>query len=296
MSKYYYLIAGLPTIALDDSKLVYSVAEFRDEIDGMLSRSDKKLIDLFFLKFDNKNLFVYLNNPEFRPDPKGSIRIEAYEQYMQALKYAIDNEEKLPQNKQLPPYIAAFIRTYVEEELCSDKNEQKNIPWEDRLSALYYDYAMKCGNRFVTQWYELNLNINNILTAFTCRKYGLDKADYIVGDNQVARSILSSNARDFGLDEIVDYLPELQRIVEEQDLSVREKKKDLLKWKWLDDNTLFKVFDIECVFAYMLKLEMIERWVTLDKATGEKTFRQIVGAMKKGSVNALEEFKRNNNR
>jgi len=50
------------------------------------------------------------------------------------------------------------------------------------------------------------------------------------------------------------------------------------------------------VFAYLLKLEMIERWVTLDKVTGEKTFREIVGAMKHGSENALEEFKRNNNK
>lgn len=296
MSKYYYLIAGLPTIALDDSKLVYSVAEFRDEIKDMLSSGDKKLIDLFFLKFDNKNLYGYLKNPELRPDPRGSIPVEAYEKYLQALKYAFDNEEKLPKNKELPSYMATYIRTYVEEELCSEKNEPENIPWEDRLSALYYEHAMKCGNRFVTEWYELNLNINNILTAFTCRKYGLDKANYIVGDNVVARCIRTSNARDFGLEERVDYLPELQRIVEEPDLSVREKKMDLLKWKWLDDHTLFKVFDIECVFAYMLKLEMIERWVTLDKATGEKTFRQIVGAMKKGSVNALEEFKRNNNR
>ena len=41
---------------------------------------------------------------------------------------------------------------------------------------------------------------------------------------------------------------------------------------------------------------MIERWVTLDRVTGEQTFRQIVGAMKKGSENALEEFKRNNER
>ena len=29
---------------------------------------------------------------------------------------------------------------------------------------------------------------------------------------------------------------------------------------------------------------------TLHKATGEKTFREIVGAMKKGSEHALEEF------
>ena len=41
-------------------------------------------------------------------------------------------------------------------------------------------------------------------------------------------------------------------------------------------------------------MEMVERWATLDTAAGEKTFREIVGAMKKGSENALEEFKRNN--
>ena len=67
-----------------------------------------------------------------------------------------------------------------------------------------------------------------------------------------------------------------------------------MKWEWLEEHTFFKPFDIESVFAYLLKLEMIERWVMLDKVTGEKTFREIVGAMKKGSENALEEFKRNN--
>ena len=53
MSKYYYLISGLPNIALDDSKLAYSVCEFRTEIEDMLSSKDKKLIDLFYLKYDN---------------------------------------------------------------------------------------------------------------------------------------------------------------------------------------------------------------------------------------------------
>ena len=145
-------------------------------------------------------------------------------------------------------------------------------------------------------WFELNLNINNMLTAITCRKHGLDKAEYIVGDNEVAEALRTSNARDFGLSDEVEYLPELQRIAEESDLMVREKKIDLLKWKWLEEQTFFKTFDIESVYAYLLKLEMIERWVTLDKETGDKTFREIVGAMKKGSLNTLNEFKRNNNK
>ena len=79
-------------------------------------------------------------------------------------------------------------------------------------------------------------------------------------------------------------------------MSFEQNKVDLLKCNWLEEHTFFKPFDIESVFAYLLKLEMIERWVTLDRVTGEQTFRQIVGAMKKGSENALEEFKRNNER
>lgn len=289
MSKYYYLIAGLPNIALDDSKQPYSVSEFRQELDGILTCGDKKLIDLFFLKYDNKNLILQAKHPDSDPDPRGSITYDEFNDMYKALK----GEENPPRNKQIPPYFEVFFKMYLENE---GKEADQDISWEDRLAALYYAYALKCSNKFVADWFELNLNINNMLTAITCRKHGLDKAEYIVGENEVAESIRTSNARDFGLGDTVDYLPTLQRIAEETDLMAREKKVDLLKWEWLEENTFFKPFDIESVFAYLLKLEMIERWVTLDKVTGEKTFREIVRAMKKGSENALEEFKRNNDR
>lgn len=291
MGKYYCLIAGLPNLSLEDSKLTYSVSEFREELDGLLTRGDKKPVDLFFLKFENKNLLSFLlkQRADEEPDERGRISRDALKSLYDALK----DGEKPTKNKQIPPYFAEFIEQYIE----SEKNgTQEKVVWEDRLSALYYDYAMKCSNGFVRDWFELNLNIGNMLTAITCRKYGLDKSEYIVGSNAVAEAIRTSNARDFGLGDEADYLPELARIAEEPDLMVREKRVDSLKWKWLDDATFFKTFDIESVFAYLLKLEMIERWVTLDKATGEKTFREIVGAMKKGSGSALDEFKRNNNK
>lgn len=292
MGKYYYLIAGLPNIALDDSKLAFTVADFRAEIEGMLTASDKKLIDLFYLKYDNRNLLAHAKWPDRDPDERGSITYDEFNALYKALK----DEEKPPRNKRLPPYFEVFFRMYLEEEAQADKTAGASIPWEDRLAALYYAYALKSSNAFVAAWFELNLNINNVLTAITCRKYGLDKAAYIVGDNEVAESLRTSNARDFGLGDAVEYLPELQRIAEETDLIAREKKLDLLRWKWLDEHTFFKPFDIESVFAYLLKLEMIERWVSLDRTTGEQTFRRLVGAMKKGSENALEEFKRNNNK
>ncbi len=292
MAKYYYLISGLPNLSLDDGKLAYSVADFWREIEGMLTNRDRRLIRLFYLKYDNKNLLSYITGVDQEPDDRGEIRQEE----MDALYKALKNEEPVPKNKRIPPYFKTFCEQYLAEERKEHKDETIHIAWEDRLAALYYAYAMDCGNRFVADWYELNLNINNILTAITCRKFNLDKADYIVGDNNVAESIRTSNARDFGLGDTVACLPELQRIAEEMDLLAREKKIDVLKWQWLDDNTFFKTFDLESVFAYLLKLEMIERWVSLDKTRGEKTFREIVGTMKKGSEKALDEFKRNNNK
>ena len=79
-----------------------------------------------------------------------------------------------------------FFKLYLAEEAKDTKSEKEYISWEDRLAALYYEYAMKCGNKFVADWFELNLNINNVLTAITCRKYGFDKANYIVGHNEIA--------------------------------------------------------------------------------------------------------------
>lgn len=98
MSKYYCLIAGLPNISLDDSKLTYSVSEFRKELDGILTSCDKKLVDLFFLKFDNKNLLAFSQRPDSDPDEKGSITYDEYKSLFDALK---DGEKRRRTNGSL---------------------------------------------------------------------------------------------------------------------------------------------------------------------------------------------------
>jgi len=139
----------------------------------------------------------------------------------------------------------------------------------------------------------MNLNMGNILSVLNCRKYGLNKEHYLVGNNEMAELLRLSNIRDFNFGNATDYLTELSQIVEDKDSMSREKHLDLLRWKWLDTHTFFKTFDFESVVAYMLRLEMIERWLKLDKARGEKTFRQLVSELKRESVETLEEFKEN---
>ena len=66
MSNYYYLVAGLPSVSLDDGKLSYTVENFKSELYPSLSDKDKKLIDLFYLKFDNINLLKLLKVQRMR--------------------------------------------------------------------------------------------------------------------------------------------------------------------------------------------------------------------------------------
>ena len=150
----------------------------------------------------------------------------------------------------------------------------------DHLAALYYEYAMKCGNKFVSSWFEFNLNINNILVAFTARKFKWDIAAHIVGNTEVCEALRTSSARDFGLSGEVDVFESLVKISEITELVEREKKLDALRWNWMEDAIFFDYFTIERIFAFLLKLEMIERWISLDKERGNQLFRSIIESLK----------------
>ena len=289
MSKYYYLIAGLPHITPDDAKLAYSVADFKVEIEPVLSDADRRLLRWFFLKYDNRNILLYVRrraNEEF--DGRGNFTKDEIKELCDMLK----NEDRTPPSMSVPAYLTAFIRSYYAR-LDADESVDLNL-LEDKLSALYYEAAMACGNEFFSSWFEMNLNIGNILSALNCRKYGLNREHYIIGHNEMAEQLRLSNSRDLNFGVSAEYLSELTQIVEEKDPMLREKRLDLLRWKWLDTQTFFKTFDMETVITYLLCLEMLERWLKMDKVRGEKTFRQLVAEMKRESAATLEEFKEKN--
>ena len=223
MSKYYYLVAGLPELTLEDSKLSYTVADFKTEIYTGLSASDQKLIDLFYLKFDNANVLKLLKDKEAAIDTRGNFSAEELAEYISVLK-----EGGEISTKEFPAYLATFISDYF------NTPADNAVLLEDHLAALYYDYAMKCGNKFVASCFEFNLTINNILVALTARKYKWDVARNIVGDTEICEALRTSGARDFGLSGEVDFLDQLVKISEITELVEREKKLDALRWNWME--------------------------------------------------------------
>lgn len=269
MSKYYYLVAGLPELTLEDSKLSYTVADFKSEIYPDLSASDRKLMDLYYLKFDNANVLNLLNDKEAVIDPRGHYSQEELNENIALIKEGAEID-----GRKFPSYLSTFISHYFA------MPAEEPMLLENQLAALYYAYAMKCGNKFAASWFEFNLTINNILIALTARKYKWDIAQHIVGDTEVCEALRTSGARDFGLTGEVDFFDPLLKISELTELVDREKKLDSLRWNWMEDAIFFDYFTIERLFAFVLKLEMIERWIALDKEKGNQLFRSIIDELK----------------
>ena len=280
MGKYYYLVAGLPKLALEDNKLSYTVADFKEDIYPALTVADKKLVSLFFLQYDNANVLKLLKDREAAIDGRGVFSAEELNEYILRLK-----EGDRIENSMFPAYLSTFISEYFTNPV------EENFLLENRLAALYYAYAMECKNKFVSSWFAFNLTVNNILVALAARKYKMELSSVIVGDTEVCEALRTSNARDFGLTGEVDCMEQLMKISEISELVEREKKIDLLRWNWMEEATFFDYFTIERLFVFLLQLDMVERWMVLDKEKGNLLFRNIIATLK-DEVQIPAEFKK----
>jgi hypothetical protein len=279
---YYYLIAGLPELSLDDSKLGTTVREFRELYYPELADDDRALLDLIYLSYDNANLLLLLKDKEAAIAEGGLYTSDELLAIIEAAR-----AEEAP-DRNYPRYMYDFVQ-----QMESEESAAEGIFPEDRLAQLYYAHAMSQGNAFVERWFAFNLDLNNFLTAITARRYNLDVKPLIVGDNEVAKALRTSNSRDFGLTGVMDGFEEVMRISEIDNLVERERKLDVLKWEWMEENSFFDYFTVEKLFAFLVKIQIIERWITLDAEAGGEMLRGMIRQLKE-EVKVPQEFTINN--
>ena len=271
MANYYCQVAGLPDVAFDGSKVAFTVERFKEELYPSLSAGDAKCIDLLFLSLDNANILNILKNGEdAKVEQQGCYDKE---ELVEIISSAKDGDSP---KKGVPSYLYRFFDYYF----ANEGNE--NIIWNDVLSAYYYDYAISSSNSFASRWFAFNRNVNNILVAFTARKYRMNIADVVIGDDEVANMLRTSAARDFELSGALDYFETVQRLSENGKLQEREHQLDELRWRWLDDNSVFNYFTVERLFVFLQKLIIVERWEALDADKGMERYNKMIAELKSG--------------
>lgn len=274
MSKeYHYLVAGLPDILLDTSKLNFTIQEFKSYLFDELSEPDYELIESYFWRYDNFKLLYLLSKQGGEILRAGNLDNEDFDEIL-----ALAKDDALKDfEREIPSYIGTFIQNYKDD---SAKSSVKS--WENQLTELYYEYLLEIENDFFKEWYQFEMDLNNILTASYCKKFQINLEPELIGNSEINEKLLKSSARDFGLGNELPKIELILRAIDESDMLEREKKIDLIKWDLLDERTFFHYFTIEKIFAYTLKLDMIERWIKLDKKTGEELFNKLLTDLEAG--------------
>jgi hypothetical protein len=260
---YYFLVAGLPDLALDQGKLVYGTAFFREELKSQLPEADYRLFELLLLPEDNRNLLSLI-----RKENKSLTTSGVYSPDVLA--------EAVKEPGRLRPYMNRFI-----EGVLAENRVFPELSLENELTALYYEEMTGTRNEFLKGWFTFELNLRNVMVVLSARRHNLPVEHQVIGNGTIAETIRKSNARDLGIGSEWHYIEKVVQIAESEDILAREKAADLLRWSFLDELNTFNYFSLEVLIAYFLKLSMIERWLQLDPATGEEMFRRLLDTLKK---------------
>lgn len=267
--KYYYLISGLPHIRLDESGDCPAFFDFVEEAMELVSAKDSQLLKIIRLPWDNRNLINLLENKDAAFNKSGN--------YSEAeLRREIADPERAPQ------YMKALIEAHK-----IDMPVYYNIAWEDQLNCLFYEYIATIDNTFLRGWFSFELNLGNLLSALKCREFNISFerrlgqrienvcSQAIICHNEVTETIMDSNTPDFSLTPLLPWVEDILSL-DKTDLVGFEKSIDLIKWGYIDDMTRFNYFDMEALLAYGIKLQIVERWKTLEAEKGAEHFNELL--------------------
>ncbi len=263
---YYFLVAGLPELALEQSKLSFSVSEFLEELEEMLRPEDFDLVRFLFLPYSHKLLLDLALKKNSTPHPFSEWTIE-------------ELEEKIKEPGQLPAYMYRFYEAVQQESPI-----WANLSWENQLTRLYFDHVLDTTCGFLNYWFTFERDLNNILAAWNCRTYELSMDGQLIGDNEVTQALAQSHLRDFGLSNEKNYLDRLLNALENDHLLEREKAIDLIKWDFIDEANTFHYFSIEVVLGYLIKLMILEHRLGLDPVKGEAIVRRELGRLEQAAI------------
>ncbi len=261
-TNYFCLVAGLPDIIINETKSVVSSREFKIELSEQLEPADYKLAELLYLNYDNQNLL--------------NLILEKNKPFNNIGKYT---QEELEEQIKEPTYIIDYMKQFIIN-FKAEETKLSDLSWENKLQTLFFDFVLLTKNDFLKDWFRFDMDIKNILTAINCQQFDYEKEEHLISvkhKNEVYKNLIKDALKSDSLSGEVIYAEKILQIVESDDnSSEKEKATDMIKWKFLDEFTFFKYFNIEKILAFIIKLNIVERWIKLDNETGEILFKKLI--------------------
>lgn len=251
---YYFLAGYLPDIALDDRKVRVGFGDVLSERDHV-SPGDWREIELILLGQD----VMIVENLLSGRSGEVPFSVHGPEFWMEQIKSPQDG----------PPFLLEFLaRQDVERFLPEDAA---------RLWEGYYGYVLETSrNPFLKTYIQFELTLKNVIAAWRSRRRGLPPGEHVIGESDVAQALSRSNAEDFGLSG--DY-PWIERIISASDPQALQSAVESIYWEFLETEVEGEFpFDFSVILAYLLRLNILEKRLGLDREKGVEVVRQLEGS------------------
>ncbi|MFI3294991.1 MAG: DUF2764 family protein [Rikenellaceae bacterium] len=270
--QYYCLVAGLPELGQKATAVELNFAELRAEIQEEVSRGDRETLALLYTFYDILNIVNKIHGTDLPHNSLGNLSSEQ-------LVLEIEDQADDSFVSGLPVELARVLENYKEGEAQEIEDDRQAVTLETLESELwqcYYRLAARSSCRFIRLWSATDRSMRNVIAAEKARLLGVDPVQVMVGGGDVVEQIASSTAADFGLRGEFEYIEELLDVTSTVDFVEREHKMDQLRWSIAEELSEQNYFDINFLGAYLVRLNILERWSSLSKSSGESRFRQIV--------------------
>jgi vacuolar-type H+-ATPase subunit C/Vma6 len=237
--KYYFLVSYLPDLRREDKKIKVRFGDLLAE-KNQIAEQDWLEVELVLLAHD-----IFL---------------------IEKLRSGKDMEvEYTLYDPEFWKSLVEFFQTGVSERLSP---RQVNLLWE-----AYYDHVIETTTSdFLRGFFQFEKDLRNIIAAVRARRKGLAPSDHLVGESDVVDLLGRSSAEDFGLGREYAWV---ERLVQAQDPVQIEDTVEQILWEYIDQKTEHLDFEFDVVLAYLLKLELLEKRLSLSEEQGMAMVRQL---------------------
>ncbi|MCR4843944.1 MAG: DUF2764 domain-containing protein [Bacteroidales bacterium] len=138
---------------------------------------------------------------------------------------------------------------------------------ESELTKEFYADTLAHPQPFIRAYFTFDRILRNAKVRFLNRQLGRPEEEDVLRLSEEEEEEFPQQA-------------DVSSALSEADLLSREKALDDIVWKQVDELSLFHYFDLTAVLAYVAKLHIVDRWLSLDESKGRELFKKLVEEVK----------------
>lgn len=257
---YFYLISGLPDLALDTSPDKIDFEETFDVIQRNLEHEDQEQFGYLLYPNDNRNLLDHLFHG-FKDLPEGkflkpfTLSPEVVQSYRR-------------EQSNFPGYMVEFIRETETQFQTLTMREMEN-----RLQAKFEAQLAKLESGFIQDYFQFKNGLKRLLALFNQTQYDFLSKPTFQDENRVLDSLKKGQMPNTAVLKTYPFAEPMKEVMATSDPSQIERFVEQIEWEYLLGP--FPAFQSEQVLAYAARLLILYRKKQQNTALGATRFEKL---------------------